>query len=981
MAGCSDEDASPSHQTVQHRSADQTEQLSSAVETEPGRTTPGRTTPGRNKPDWQQTIHRRIADGQYRIRKVNDGTGFRASNQAHGLRARFGPRNVRVTNVASADDDHTLLLNLARWGRAGNLVATEAGELTRGTCPNERFVDARGECIGRVEIRRDAITEWWHNRSDGLEQGFTIDRRPAGVWPVVVEMAVEGATVEIDRDGQAADLVGDAGWTLRYNKLRAWDASGTTLSARMAPVPGGLAVQVDDTGAHYPITIDPLLTNPGWTAESDQQDASFGRSVSSAGDVNADGFDDVIVGAYGYDNGESNEGRAFVYFGSAGGLSTSAAWTAEGDQFGAHFGWSVSSAGDVNADGFDDVIVGAYGYSNGQNDEGRVFVYLGSAGGLATSPTWTAESDQDSAQFGYSVSSAGDVNADGFDDVIVGATNYDSGQLDEGRAFVYLGSAGGLATSPAWTAEGDQDSAGFGGSVSSAGDVNADGFDDVIAGAENYDNGQLDEGRAFVYLGSAGGLATSPAWTAEGDQDSADFGGSVSSAGDVNADGFDDVVVGAYGYDNGQFDEGQALVYLGSAGGLATSPAWTAEGDSAYDYFGRSVSSAGDVNADGFDDVIVGTRLYSNGQAQEGRAVVYLGSAGGLATSPAWTAEGDQDGAFFGISVSHAGDLNGDGASDVIVGADGYDNGQAQEGRAFVYHGEVVNRAPVAVDDTATTDENTPVTVDVLANDSDPDGDPLTVDLDSAPSSGTAVINADDTITYTPATNFTGTDSLTYIVDDTAAGSNIAEVAVTVITAGTCQRVECTADQACYAGTCFETCTGDSDCSNPDDACYDQRCAADPCEGVQCTTDQACYAGTCFETCTADSDCSNPDDACYDQRCATDPCEGVQCTTDQACYAGTCFETCAGDAECSHPDDACYDQRCAKTPCDGVQCATAQVCLEGACADEPRVLHVTGGGVTCATSPTKPRDPSVLPWGLLAVLIAAAGWRSAGTQT
>ena len=107
--------------------------------------------------------------------------------------------------------------------------------------------------------------------------------------------------------------------------------------------------------------------------------------MATAGDVNGDGYADVIVGAFGYDNGQADEGRAFVYHGSAGGLSGSAAWTAESDQAGAWFGSSVATAGDVNGDGYADVIVGAPYYDNGQTDEGRAFVYHGSAGGLSGS--------------------------------------------------------------------------------------------------------------------------------------------------------------------------------------------------------------------------------------------------------------------------------------------------------------------------------------------------------------------------------------------------------------------------------------------------------------------------------------------------------------------------------------------------------------------------------------------------------------------
>jgi hypothetical protein len=428
-------------------------------------------------------------------------------------------------------------------------------------------------------------------------------------------------------------------------------------------------------------TAAPMSVRPAWKAQGDQELGRFGFSVGTAGDVNGDGHDDVIVGASDYDNGQDSEGRAFVYHGSAAGLGTAADWTAESDQEAAYFGISVGTAGDVNGDGYDDVIVGAHYYNNGEFQEGRAFVYHGSEDGLSTTPNWTAESNQAFAYFGHSVGTAGDVNGDGYDDVIVGA-------YLAGRAFVYHGSPAGLSTTADWTAE-SQEAAWFGYSVGTAGDVTGDGYDDVIVGAIFYDNGQTDEGRAFVYQGSAAGLSTTPDWTAESDQDGARFGTSVGTTGDVNGDGYADVIVGAIYYDNGQTDEGRAFVYHGSAAGLSTTPDWTAESNQAGATFGISVGTAGDVNGDGYDDVIVGASLYErgHGQTDEGLAVVYHGSADGLSTTRDWIAELNQSFAYFGTSVGTAGDNNGDGHDDVIVGAFWYDLGQNDEGVAVVYRG------------------------------------------------------------------------------------------------------------------------------------------------------------------------------------------------------------------------------------------------------------------------------------------------------
>ncbi len=430
-----------------------------------------------------------------------------------------------------------------------------------------------------------------------------------------------------------------------------------------------------------------VMPAAAWTMEGDQANSQFGISAATAGDVDGDGYADVIVGAYQFTNGEGNEGRAFLYRGTETGLQIVPGWTAEGGQLNAEFGWSVASAGDVNGDGFGDVIVGAPHYGNDQFFEGRAYLYLGSASGLSATPAWFAESDIPGGTFGYSVAGAGDVNGDGFDDVIVGAYQLSNDQAGEGRAYVYLGSASGLSPTPAWTAEGDQADAFFGYAVSGAGDVNHDGYDDVIVGAPNFDNGETDEGRAYLYLGSASGPSTAPAWIAEGNQEIARFGSAVAGAGDVNRDGYADVIVGAPYFHNGQEEEGRAYLYLGSASGLSPDPAWTGESDQPYALFGAAVATAGDVNGDGYADAIVGAPYATNGQSGEGQAFAYLGTASGLSATPAWSAESDQAGARFGWSVATAGDVNRDGLDDLIVGAPLFHNGQDYEGKAYLFLG------------------------------------------------------------------------------------------------------------------------------------------------------------------------------------------------------------------------------------------------------------------------------------------------------
>jgi hypothetical protein len=250
--------------------------------------------------------------------------------------------------------------------------------------------------------------------------------------------------------------------------------------------------------------------------ESDQAGAWMGISVAGAGDVNGDGFADVIVGASDYDAGETDEGASFVFLGGPTGIPSgnpsSASARLESNQADAYMGWSVAGAGDVDGDGYGDVIVGASDYDDVETDEGAAFVFLGSASGIANGNPSTAaaqlEADQDYAWLGVSVAGAGDVNGDGYADVIVGASGYDAGKPDEGAAFVFLGSPTGIPSgNPASAAAqltSSQADASLGMSVAGAGDVNGDGFADVIVGATDYDDSETDEGAAFVFLGNGG---------------------------------------------------------------------------------------------------------------------------------------------------------------------------------------------------------------------------------------------------------------------------------------------------------------------------------------------------------------------------------------------------------------------------------------------------------------------------------------------
>jgi hypothetical protein len=627
---------------------------------------------------WSASLASQIEREEYRVLQTE--RGLKAPNRAQNLRTHFQPGGIDVSPRVFDDAGAAWQLSwrTTKWGCSDQLAGIESPDI-------EPRLDG-----DRVTYAHGGIDEWYENKKEGLEQGFTVHERPSGRGTLIVAGNLVGRLrPQLSSEEDAIDLLDENGArVLRYGGLHVWDADGTALRSHFELDGIEVAIVIDDEEAAYPITIDPLITSPSWTAESDQPNAEFGASVATAGDVNGDGFSDVIVGAWKFDNDQPDEGRAFLFLGSPSGLDLTPAWTAESDQDNAHFGVSVASAGDVNGDGFHDVIVGAELFDNGHSDEGRAFLFLGSPSGLSATPAWIAENDQTGSNLGMSVGTAGDVNNDGFADVIVGARYGDNDQADEGLAYVYHGSATGLATSPSWLGEGNQAFSHYGHSVATAGDVNGDGFSDVVVGAFGYDNEQQDEGRAFVYHGSSTGLAATPAWMTESNQPSAWYGWSVSTVGDVNGDGFSEVAIGAFQYTNGQTQEGRAFVYRGSDTGLRPTATWFLESNQIGGQLGFSVATAGDVNGDGYADVIVGAYVYDNGVPNEGQAIIYRGSAGGLVlTSTYWAADGEQNAAFLGYSVGTAGDVNGDGYSDVIVGANQYDNGSTNEGRAYVYHG------------------------------------------------------------------------------------------------------------------------------------------------------------------------------------------------------------------------------------------------------------------------------------------------------
>ena len=343
----------------------------------------------------------------------------------------------------------------------------------------------------------------------------------------------------------------------------------------------------------------------------------IGVPVASAGDVNSDGFDDVIVGHYFIDLFGDMIGRAYVLFGGRV-IDTDPDLNLTSPASYYDYTTAVAGAGDVNGDGYDDVLWGTDEQHLSSQGTGHVYLHYGGKS-VHSNPDLALSVGAQNDSFGWSVSGAGDVNGDGYDDFIVGAYGNDSGGANAGRVYIFLGGQE-MDNIPDVVLTGTAPDDNFGKSVSGAGDVNGDGYDDVVVGAYHNDTGGNNDGAAYIFLGGPN-MDNQPDVTLKGAPDEILFGNSVSNAGDMNNDGYGDLIVGAYGSNSGGYG-GRAYLFFGGKApdGVADVTLYAA----AYgDAFGYSVSGAGDVNNDGFDEVIVGAWGNDSGGSAAGRAYVY----------------------------------------------------------------------------------------------------------------------------------------------------------------------------------------------------------------------------------------------------------------------------------------------------------------------------------------------------------------------
>jgi hypothetical protein len=666
-----------------------------------------------------------------------DLTQLTASTYSHRIRAgwvhtspnnwNLQKRRVSITQLDVHDDldpAYTYPYSDGDWGLWVELPTVDQ-EWTR-------LLDGEENAHGRMNFNPPWQTGsgdslFWRNEGE-VDPG----RRLGPDLHFIEPHRIMGLSTAYESDGVLHDNPGRATFFLTPGAHSARSEKGAytlhyTVTSLTPPTPA-LSVQARALFNRYQITCtnafgrrpevaflnDPMSVNamastgvaeaPSWRAQG-QPNGRFGAAMAG-GDFDGDGVSDLFITEPG--NGEGQPTPLLHFFRSQINLlSQSPTWTSTGPVAGIGFGRSMANAGDVNGDGLPDLIMGGPGYDfqspiQIRSNTGAAYLWLGRSNLSAirltlTNTDWSLGlPNATAAEFGFSVASAGDVDHDGFGDVLVGAPGHSNGaNQPRGRVFLYRGSATGLLRSaatvllPIATSGSDPR---FGESVAGLGDINGDGFGDVAIGAPHYQNGRFREGAVFVYLGSSTGLVATVHRMYESDSSGARLGAAVAAAGDVNGDRYQDLLVGApdLGEDDVGGHFGAAYLFLGGPGGLSSTPSWVHYGSVGFANFGASLAGVGDLDRDGLSDVVIGAPFDFRMWLGEGTVSMFRGRAtrAGLSLTPDWEQAGDREDVRLGSTVAGVGDVNHDGFPEFIYSALNWPSCDSVRGVAFLKYGK-----------------------------------------------------------------------------------------------------------------------------------------------------------------------------------------------------------------------------------------------------------------------------------------------------